>query len=225
MSAHLPPPASPTPPCEPEDELSYQADSNYNGEVGNSDGDVGNEDEEQESTTYPPDSGPAASNAPLPRATIPHLLLTQQVIDTIKNGNIHDDIQNPDVLKYLNNPPKSSQPMDASTTLSIRIFEELILGSQKMYDGIRDTITLPVSKSIHTMLLDKKLKHGLVSLRYARTCVQRDASHTLVHTHNSGIVLIVVSHDIRPTMKYLIHSARKRRATKRYQGNSFTLFH
>jgi hypothetical protein len=140
MSAHLPPPASPTPPCEPEDELSYQADSNYNGEVGNSDGDVGNEDEEQESTTYPPDSGPAASNAPLPRATIPHLLLTQQVIDTIKNGNIHDDIQNPDVLKYLNNPPKSSQPMDASTTLSIRIFEELVLGSQKMYDGIRDAL-------------------------------------------------------------------------------------
>lgn len=141
-----PPPSSPHAPPPPLDE---PEDDPTDVSEGNDEGGARFEGDEElieeERWPGPLDSNQTAqaSNAPLPRATLPNLILAQQLIDAIKIGDVRDDIRDPERLHSLNNPPTISPAMDAITTLSIKIFEALVLGSQKMYDSIRDALLLP----------------------------------------------------------------------------------
>ena len=134
--------ASQTLPREPEDEPAFLIHSNGDDDAGNYDVDENDDGEELESASdlLGLDLGLQVGSAPLPQATLPNLLLTQQLIEAIKTGELHDDIQDPEIIDSLKNPPKISQPLDPITTLSIKIFKALILGSQQMYDGIRDAL-------------------------------------------------------------------------------------
>jgi hypothetical protein len=169
------PPPSPTPPSEPEDEPTYYpAQRNDGADVGDVEDDVG--EEQGPSGSDQPYSDPA-SNVPLPRATLPNLILTQQIIDDIKTGHLNDDIQNIDKLNLLNNPPKTSQPMDATTILSIAIFKELILGSQQMYDGVHNALYRHTPRiEIHSHYITRQKLEIQTGVSEIRTdSVQRDA--------------------------------------------------
>ncbi|KIL54615.1 hypothetical protein M378DRAFT_134374 [Amanita muscaria Koide BX008] len=65
----------------------------------------------------------------------------QQVIDAIKTGGLPDDIKEPEMLHSLGNPPKTTPPLDPTTLTSIKIFNVLALGSQQMYDGVREALS------------------------------------------------------------------------------------
>ncbi|KAM6489027.1 hypothetical protein JOM56_015517 [Amanita muscaria] len=125
----------PPPPASPARSLMGQYDDEEEHNIGD------DEDEEEQEPEPVPPPAPQASDNSLPRATLPILVLMQQVIDAIKTGGLPDDIKEPEMLHSLGNPPKTTPPLDPTTLTSIKIFNVLALGSQQMYDSVREALS------------------------------------------------------------------------------------
>ncbi|TFK76581.1 hypothetical protein BDN72DRAFT_809271 [Pluteus cervinus] len=77
----------------------------------------------------------------LPRATIPKLKLSQDMIDSIRSGSLDTDIHDTKLLYTIRNPPHTTLPkLDTHTGISIRIFKALSGGSEAMYNEVRHVL-------------------------------------------------------------------------------------
>jgi hypothetical protein len=72
----------------------------------------------------------------LPQATLPMLSLSQQLIESIKNAQLEDDLDNPALLHSIRHPPAENEPPDEITSLSAEIFNALVGGSEQMYNEV-----------------------------------------------------------------------------------------
>lgn len=86
----------------------------------------------------------------LPSATLPNLVLAQQFIEAIRSAKLEDDIKSEEVLNSLKKPAKTCQSMDTVEKVSIAIFKALILGSQQMYNEIRDALILYLDVELYS---------------------------------------------------------------------------
>jgi hypothetical protein len=124
-------------PLEPEYEPDMQGEEGNNGQDEEQDG---AEHEDEPPCPQPPPQ--PNQDEPLPRATYPMLMLAQQMVDSIKNATLEDDIHNPKLLHSIRHPPSENEPIDEITTLSLRIFLGLVGGSEKMYQNVQEALRL-----------------------------------------------------------------------------------
>ncbi|KAF8344789.1 hypothetical protein F5887DRAFT_868957, partial [Amanita rubescens] len=81
---------------------------------------------------------------------LPNLALAQEFIEAVRSAKLEDDIKNEDLLNSLKKPAKTCQSMDIVTKVSIAVFKALILGSQQMYNEIRDALILHLNIELHS---------------------------------------------------------------------------
>src|SRR6266576_1855149 len=86
----------------------------------------------------------------LPAATLANLVLAQQLIEAVRSAKLEDDIKSEEVLNSLKKPVKTCQSMDTIAKISIAIFKALVLGSQQMYNEIRDALILYLDVELYS---------------------------------------------------------------------------
>ncbi|KAK2463939.1 hypothetical protein APHAL10511_004047 [Amanita phalloides] len=124
-------------PPEPEYEPDVQGEEGNNGHCEEQDG-AEHEDEPPHPQPPPqPNQGKL-----LPQATYPMLMLAQQMVDSIKNATLEDDIHDPKLLHSIQHPPSENELVDQKTTLSLCIFLGLVGGSEKMYQNVQEALHL-----------------------------------------------------------------------------------
>ena len=154
------------------------------GEHSGSVGDEGDTTEDEESDDYSnglPNSRGDRSREPLPKPTLPMLLVAQQMIEDIKQAHIEDDIDDDELLNSLRNPPVETEPIDAITKLSFRIFIGLIGGSQHMYNAVRDALLEhSPDLQLHSYHVIRKKAQNITGISQIRTdmCPQSCLAYT-----------------------------------------------
>ncbi|TFK65049.1 hypothetical protein BDN72DRAFT_773869 [Pluteus cervinus] len=84
----------------------------------------------------------------LPRATLPKLSVAQDIIDSVKNATLKDDIKSIRVRGAIENPSVDSHHLNPNTHLSLRMFITLLGSSRQTYTKIRDllaTLSPPIN--------------------------------------------------------------------------------
>ncbi|KAM6490046.1 hypothetical protein JOM56_001757, partial [Amanita muscaria] len=80
------------------------------------------EEEDGEEGVQPRTATDNADDEPLPRATLPTLMLAQKLIDCLKDAKLEDDIKDPKLLHSIRYPPTENEPLDEITSFSADVF-------------------------------------------------------------------------------------------------------
>jgi hypothetical protein len=141
-------------------------DEEGEGDEGNSSGRAGYEESDDDIPNYED----TRSRESLPQSTLPMLLAAQKMIQSIKEACIEDDIDDEELLDSLRHPPTETEPLNAITTLSFRIFMGLIGGSEAMYNSVRDAlISHSPDLEIHSYHVVRKKAQNITGITQVRT--------------------------------------------------------
>ncbi|KIL59916.1 hypothetical protein M378DRAFT_84448, partial [Amanita muscaria Koide BX008] len=118
---------------------------------------------------------------PWPRATLPNLVLAQEMIDAIRSATLADDIKNEAMLNSLRKPTTECEHIDPLTQLSISVFKAVLLGSQQMYNEVRDAFRCfhPEAEmhSYHVTRAKIEISTGITEIR-TDMCPQNCVAYT-----------------------------------------------
>ena len=78
----------------------------------------------------------ALSAIDLPRASLPQLCLSQDIIEHIRTAKLEDDIRDDEVLDQIRHPPSETEQLDSLSRLSLRVFNAMTNASQQMYANV-----------------------------------------------------------------------------------------
>ena len=126
---------------------------------------IDEEDEEEEEVR----ADITTTSDPLPQATLATLALSQQLIASIKNAELEDDIQDPRLLHSIRHPSTENEPLDVITSLSIEIFDALVGGSEKMYNDVRMALGRHNCGLIHSYDVIKKKIEKITGITQIQT--------------------------------------------------------
>lgn len=143
-----------------------------------------------------------------PRAFLENLVLSQDMIASIRIGRLEHDIDD-DLLYQLRNPSRDIPELDEQTQISLELFSALAAHPKSAYDEARRVFnkTRPDSPLHSYWVVKSRLEKLSGITQIKRTCVQILVSLSLVLSPTCNSVLNVLSADMTPRSRVRSHSS------------------